>query len=64
MRDLLRRSDVLEVIADFRKQLLLDHSAFPKDLALEHKLSVIDAVENRILLLSRGGIRVIEGGKQ
>jgi hypothetical protein len=63
MRDLLRRSDVLEVLADYRRQIERDIADYPRDLALHNRLSAVRDMENRIKLLCRGGLRVIEGGK-
>jgi hypothetical protein len=62
MRDLLRRSDVLEVLGDYRRKIERDLIDHPRDLALHHRLSAAREMENRIKLLSRGGLRVIEGG--
>jgi len=64
MRDLLRRGDVLGVIADYRSQLEANLVTFPKDLAIHNQLEALRAIERRIVLLARGGLRVIEGGKQ
>jgi hypothetical protein len=60
MRDLLRRGDVMSVIDDYRRELersLRDH---PRDLAIHHRLGALKDLENRIKLLSRGGLRVID----
>lgn len=64
MRDLLRRRDVLNVIADYRSHLESSLVDFPKDLAIHNQLEAVNAIERRITSLARGGMRIIEGGKQ
>lgn len=40
------------------EQKLVDH---PRDLGIQHRISAAIDIETRLRLLSRGGIRVIEG---
>jgi len=60
MRDLLRRGDVMSVIEDFRRELERSLEDHPRDLAIHHRIGALKDVENRIKLLSRGGLRVID----
>lgn len=49
------------VIEQYRRSLeqkLVDH---PRDLGIQHRISAAIDIEARLRLLSRGGIRVIEG---
>jgi len=52
----------LEVLANYRRQIEQDLVDHPRDLALHHRIAAVRDMENRIKLLSRGGLRVIEGG--
>lgn len=64
IRDLLRRSDIMQVIDQYRSEILSEMENNPRDLRYQHQLNAINGIETRIKLLSRGGMRVIEGGKK
>lgn len=53
----------MEVLEQYRLQLERDLGDRPRDASLHHRIAAVRNVENRIRLLSRGGMRVIEGGK-
>lgn len=52
------------MLDDYRRQLEQDLISHPRDLALHHRIDAVKNIEMRIKLLSRGGMRVIEGGKE
>lgn len=58
-RELLHKKDVLQAFEEYRQYLIQESAAFPKDLQLQLKLSVVTDLENRVKLLSRGGLRLI-----
>lgn len=62
MRDLLKRSDVIQILNEYRQSLLKDLESTPADLAIHHRLAAIQNIEHRVRVLSQGGLRVIQGG--
>lgn len=63
MRDLLHKHDVLNVFAQYLQELETHLKYFPRDSAVHNRIIAVKHLESRINLLSRGGLKVIEGGK-
>lgn len=63
MRDLLKRSDVVNVLNEYRQSLLKDLEITPADLAIHHRLAALTNIEHRVRVLAQGGLRIIDGGK-
>jgi len=62
MRELLRRTDVINALQEYRNELLAAQSKAPKDLAWDHKLHALYEIDLRIRMLFAGGLKVINGG--
>lgn len=63
-RDLLRRCEVIDILNEYRNSLLNDLEETPADLAIHHQLTAIKNIEHRIRIMSMGGLRIIQGGKE
>lgn len=64
MNDSLSSAEVLEIIDQYRCELKERLSAGKPALEISHQLAAVSAVEARIRLLCRGGMKIIPGGKR
>lgn len=63
-RENLPISEVFEAIEQYRSEIQDEMRSRPWDQHLHTKLATVGNVESRLRLLSRGGIRIIQGGRQ
>lgn len=63
MRDLLHRHDIQQILNQYLQELQTHLKYFPRDTAVHNRIIAVKHIESRVNLLSRGGLKVIDGGK-